>query len=140
MQDCRARDPPFEQRSESLPPRAGALTPACEYLIPQPVDALPEGAQLKEVSGHCVVLVIAVDHLPKPCTDLAGAIMHPAATLDVDSLEFRNHPLFHRDTPDGEGINLVASPTFSGGKGAADRAASSSDSSSLEIGDVTSIV
>ena len=114
MQDCRARDPSFEQRRESLPPFAGALAPACEYLIPHPVDALPEGAQLTEVSGHCVVLVIAVDHLPKPCTDLAGAIMHSAAKLDLDGIQLRNHPLFRRDTPDGEGIGLVASPAVVG--------------------------
>src|ERR1035438_982196 len=82
VQDFRARYPPFEQRSESLPPFAGTLTAACEYLIPQPVDALPEGAQLPDISGHCVVLVVAVDDLPKPCTDLARASMHPAAKLD----------------------------------------------------------
>src|ERR1017187_3828456 len=73
VQDFRARYPPFEQRNESLPPFAGTLTAACDYLIPQPVDALPEGAQLPEISGHRVVLVVAVDDLPKPCTDLARA-------------------------------------------------------------------
>jgi len=57
VQDFRARYPPFEQRNESLPPFAGTLTAACDYLIPQPVDALPEGAQLPEISGHRVVLV-----------------------------------------------------------------------------------
>jgi hypothetical protein len=97
VQDCRARYPSFEQRSESLPPFAGALAAACEYLIPQPVDALPEGAQLTEVSGHCLVLVIAVDHLPKPCTNLAWAIMHSAAKLDLDGIQLRNHPLLRRD-------------------------------------------
>src|SRR5215813_2015233 len=61
VQDFRARYPPFEQRSESLPPFAGTLTAACEYLIPQPVDALPEGAQLPDISGHRVVLAVAVD-------------------------------------------------------------------------------
>ena len=86
MQDFRARYPSFEQRSESLPPFASPLTPACEDVIPQPVDALPEGAQLSKVSGHCVVLVITVDDLPKPCTDLARASMHPAVKLDLDGL------------------------------------------------------
>src|SRR5271169_476070 len=114
VQDFRAWYPPFEQRSESLPPFAGTLTAACEYLIPQPVDALPEGAQLPDISGHRVVLVVAVDDLPKPCTDLARASMHPAAKLDLDGLELRNHPLLRRNTPDGEGIGLVAPPTVVG--------------------------
>src|SRR6516162_11151531 len=114
VQDFRTRYPPFEQRSESLPPFVGTLTAACEYLIPQPVDALPEGAQLPNISGHRVVLVVAVDDLPKPCTDLARASMHPAAKLDLDGLELRNHPLLRRNTPDGEGIGLVAPPTVVG--------------------------
>ena len=94
VQDFRARYPAFEQRSESLPPFAGTLTAACEYLIPQPVDALPEGAQLPDISGHRVVLVVAVDDLPKPCTDFARASMHPAAKLDLDGLELRNPSAF----------------------------------------------
>src|SRR5215469_1259010 len=65
----------------ALPPSAGTLTPASEYLIPQPVNSLPKGAQLSKVSGfrHCVVLVITVNVFPKPCTDRARASMHPAA-------------------------------------------------------------
>jgi len=65
VQDFRARYPPVEQRSESLPPVVCTLTAAYECLIPQPVDALPEGAQLPGISGHRVVLVVAVDDLPK---------------------------------------------------------------------------
>jgi hypothetical protein len=111
VQDFRARYPSFEQRSESLPPSAGTLTAACECLIPQSIDALPEGAQLSDIPGHCVVLVVVVDDLPKPCTDDAWTIMHPAAKLDLDSLELRNHPLLRRNAPDGERIGLVATPT-----------------------------
>jgi hypothetical protein len=110
VQDFRARYPPFEEGTKSLPPFAGALTAACEYLIPQSIDALPKGAQLSDIPGHRVVLVVAVNDLPKPCTDIARAIMHPAAKLYLDSLELRNHPLLRRNAPDGERIGLVASP------------------------------
>ena len=111
VQDLRARYPPFEEGTKSLPPFAGALTAACQSLVPQSVDALPEGAQLPDIAGRCVVLVVAVDDFPKPCTDVAWAIMHPAAKLDLDCLELRNHPLLRRNAPDGERIGLVASPT-----------------------------
>ena len=66
MQDFRTRYPPFEQRNKSLPPFAGTLTAACEYLVPQSVDALPEGAQLPEISG------LKVTQLLKEDKDLAG--------------------------------------------------------------------
>src|ERR1039457_4176373 len=114
VQDFRARYPPFEQRNKSLPPFVGTLTAACEYLIPQSVDALPDRAHLPEISGHRMVLGVAVDDLPKPCTGLARASMHPAAKLNLDGLELRTHPLLGRNTPDGEGIGLVAPPTVVG--------------------------
>jgi len=111
VQDFRARYPSFEQRSANLPPLAGTLAAACECLVPQSIDALPEGAQLSDITGHCVVLVVAVDDLPKPCTDVAWAIMHPATELGLDSLELRNHPHLRRNAPDGERVGLVPSPT-----------------------------
>lgn len=111
MQDSGTWNPPFEERSEFLPPFARTLAAACEYLVPQPVDTLPEGVQLSEISGHRVVLVITSDDLPKPCTDLAWASMHPAAKFDLNGLQLRNHPLLRRNAPDGKGIGLVAPPT-----------------------------
>jgi len=57
-----------------------------------------------------MVLVVAIDHLPKPCTNLTDTIMLPAEKLDLDGLQLRDHSLFRRDPPDGEGIGLVASP------------------------------
>ena len=37
-----------------------------------------------------------------------GAIVFPALKLNFDGLELRDHPLFRRDSPDGEGSPLVA--------------------------------
>ena len=61
-----------------------------------------------------MVLVVASDHLPKPCTNLTDTIMLPAEKLNLDGLQLRNHSLFRRNPPDGEGIGLVASPAVVG--------------------------
>src|ERR1700677_1895781 len=61
-----------------------------------------------------MVLVVASDHLPKPCTDLTDTIMLPAEKLNLDGLQLRNHSLFRRNPPDGEGVGLVASPAVVG--------------------------
>jgi hypothetical protein len=70
-----------------------------------------EEAQLIDVAGYSMVLVVAGDHTPKPYADLTGAIMLTALTLSLDDLELRNHSLFRSDSPDGEGLGLVALPT-----------------------------
>src|SRR4051794_18865309 len=61
-----------------------------------------------------MVLVIAGDHLPKPCTNLTNTIMLPAEKLCLDGFQLRNHSLFRRDPPDGEGVGLVTSPAVVG--------------------------
>jgi hypothetical protein len=106
MQDLWARYPPFEQRNKSFPPFASPLTATCECLMPQSIDALPEGAQLSDVARHCVVLVIADDDFPKPCTGLGPAIMHAAAKFGLDGLQLRCHSRFRCDAPDCEGSGL----------------------------------
>jgi hypothetical protein len=82
--------------------------------MPQSADALSEGAQPLDVAGYPVVLVVASDDLPEPCTDVAWAVMQAAAQLSSDSLELRHHPLFRREPPDGEGVRFAASPTAVG--------------------------
>ena len=114
MQDSGVWDPPFEDRSELLPLPSSALAATSQYSSPQSIDAPSEGTQLMDISGHCVVLVVAVDDLPKPCTDFAWAGMHPASKLDLDGLELRCHSRFRRYASDGEGIGLVATPAVVG--------------------------
>jgi hypothetical protein len=79
VQDSRVWDPPIEERNEAFPPHIGALAAAHQDLMPQSVDALSEEAQLVDVPGNGVVLVITSDDLSEPCTDLARAIMLSAA-------------------------------------------------------------
>jgi hypothetical protein len=82
-----------------------------QNVSPEPIDALSKGAQLTDIPGNGMVLVVASDHLPKPCTNLTDTIMLPAEKLDLDGFELRNHSLFRCNPPDGEGIGLVATPT-----------------------------
>ena len=94
MQDARAWYPPVEDRIEQLPFLACALTATNQNISPQPVHAMTEGAHLIEVSGHSMLLVVAVDDLPKPCTDLTCAVMLPALKLGPGGFQLRDHPLF----------------------------------------------
>src|SRR5664280_759462 len=91
--------PPVEDRSELLPLLPRALTTTNQYGMPQSIDASLEDAQLIDVAGHSVVLVVAGDHTPKPYTDLTGAIMLTAPKLSLDDLELRNNSLFRSDSP-----------------------------------------
>ena len=82
--------PSVEDRSELLPLLPRALTTTNQYGSPQSIDTPLEDAQLIDVARHSMVLVVAGDHTPKPCTDVAGAIMLTASKLDLDGFELRN--------------------------------------------------
>ncbi len=114
MQDSGYGYPPVENRSQGFPPHLGALAATNENIPPEPIDALSEGAELIDIPGNSMVLVVASDHLPKPCTNQTDTIMLPAEKLNLDGLQLRNHSLFRRNPPDGEGIGLVASPAVVG--------------------------
>ena len=108
---------PTLSRPQNYSPATAAATaaPAADqYVTPQSIDAFSEDAQLIEVSEDSVILVVAGDHLPKPFTNLAGAIMHMASKLSLDGFQLLNHALFRSDPPDGEGLGLVALPTVVG--------------------------
>src|ERR1017187_3831150 len=111
MQDGGWRYPPFQDRGEFLPLLPRGLAAANEDVTPQSIDALSEGAQLIEVAGDSMVLVVAGDNTPKPYTDLTGAIMLTASKISLDGLKLRNHSLFRSNPPDGEGLGLVTLPT-----------------------------
>jgi len=78
MQDSGYGYPSVEDRRQRLPPLLGALTATDKNIPPEPIDALSEGAQLTDIPGNSMVLVITGDDLPTPCTDLTDAIMLPA--------------------------------------------------------------
>ena len=81
MQDSGYGYPPVEDRSQRLPLLLCALAATNQNVSPEPIYALSEGAQLTDIPGNSMVLVVASDHLPKPCTDLTDTIMLPAEKL-----------------------------------------------------------
>src|ERR1700756_1178450 len=94
VQNTGCWDPPVEDRSKLLPLLPRALTATNQYVSPQSIDTVAEKAQLIDIAGNSVVLVVAGDNTPKPCTDLTGAIMLTALKLSLDGFELRNHTLF----------------------------------------------
>ena len=88
MQDSGDGYPPIENRSQRFPPLLGALAATDENIPPESVDALSEGAQLTDIPGNSMVLVVASDHLPKPCTDLTDTIMLPAKSSSLMLFSF----------------------------------------------------
>src|ERR1700677_3585780 len=101
VQDAGRWYPPFQDPRKFLPLLPRGLTAANQNAMPQSIDASSEDAQLIDVTGHIMVLVIADDHLPKPYTNLTSAIMLPALKLSLDGFQLRNHALFRSDSPDG---------------------------------------
>src|ERR1035438_7678423 len=111
MQDSGWWYPSFQDRGKLLPLLPRRLTAANKDVTPESVNAVSEDTQLVDVAGDSMVLVVAGDNTPKPYTNLTGAIMLPALKLSLDSLELCNHSLLRSDSPDGEGLGLVALPT-----------------------------
>src|SRR5262249_32523064 len=103
MQDSGLRNPSGQERGETIPAHLCALTATNEDAPPQPSNATLEDAQLCRVTRNGVVLVVAQHNLPKPCTNLARAMMLPALKLSLNGFELRDHPLLRRNPPDDEG-------------------------------------
>ena len=62
MQDSGYGYPPVEDRSQGLPLLLCALAATTQNVPPEPIDALSEGAQLTDIPGNSMVLVVASDH------------------------------------------------------------------------------
>jgi hypothetical protein len=111
MQNAGLRNPPRQQRGETIPPHLGPLTATYENAPPQPANASAEDAQLGRVTRNGMVLVVAQHNLAKPCTDLGRTMMLPASKLSLDGFELRDHSLLRRNPPDDESFVADALPT-----------------------------
>jgi hypothetical protein len=103
MQNSWHRNPPVQQWVEAIPTHLRALSATNQNAPPLSADTPPEDAQLGRVTGHRVVLVVALHNLPKPCAGLTRAMVLPVLKLCLDAIELRNHPLLRRNAPDVKG-------------------------------------
>jgi hypothetical protein len=111
MQNTGLRNPPVQQWVETVPPHLRALTATNQNASPQSAHATPENAQLPGVTGHRVVLVVALHNLPKPVADLTRTMVLPVLKLCLDEVELCNHTLLRRNAPDVEGSAAREAPT-----------------------------
>src|SRR5207253_10837145 len=111
MQNAALRNPPGQDWGETSPSHLCALAATDKDAPRQPANATLKDAQLSRVPRNSMVLVVAQHNLPKPCTDLARAMMLPALKLCLDGFELRDHSLLRRNPPDDEGLVADALPT-----------------------------
>ena len=78
VQNSWERNPAFEQRCQPVPGLLTALAAPTQNSSPQPAQSMPEGAELTQIAGNSMVLVVALNHLPGPFTHLRWRVVHPA--------------------------------------------------------------
>jgi hypothetical protein len=105
MQNAGLRNPPEQERGETIPSHLCALTATNENTPPHPTYATAKDAQLRRVTRNSMVLVVALYNLPKPCTDCGCAMVLPALKLSLNGFELRDHPLLRRNPPDDERLH-----------------------------------
>ncbi len=114
MQNAWARNPPVQERIETIPAYLCALAASDQNAPPEPANAATKDAQLSRVTRNGVVSVVARHNLAKPHTDLGRTMMLSALKLSLDGLELRCHSLLRRNPPDGESSVGLALPTVVG--------------------------
>ena len=96
MQNSRERNPALQQRGEPLPGPFAALTATIENSSPQPAQTMPEGTELIQIARDSMVLVVALNDLREPFTDLRCRLMLPAGQFCFYGTQLRHHPLAAR--------------------------------------------
>jgi hypothetical protein len=96
MQNSRERNPAFQQRTQLLPGLLATLTATIQTSSPQPTQAMPEGTELIHISGDSMVLVVALNDLRQPFTNLRCRRVLPADQFCFYDAQLRHHPLCRR--------------------------------------------
>ncbi len=105
MHDTRVRSPAVEHRAVAIPAHP-PLAAAADHFPPQPEEPIAKSPKRRAVTRYGVVLVIATQNTPQPLADLRQRLMHPAAKLLLDLLQFCSHPFAGRLAPDDEAALL----------------------------------
>ena len=92
MQNTWLWNPPVQKWVETVPAHLRALTATNQDAPPQSANTTPEDAQLPRVAGHRMVLVIALNNLPKPCAELPRAMVLPVLKLFSGIFAYDNTP------------------------------------------------
>src|SRR5260370_2000868 len=96
MKNTRPRNPAVSQLSHPRPRQMMLLAPMDQYGPPEPDHPIAECAQTVDVSGHRVVVEVALDDRPKPLAGLRYRFMHPPAAWPHDFQPLVPHYFSHR--------------------------------------------
>src|SRR5215469_990284 len=82
-----------------MPRLFAPLTATIQNASPQPTEAVPKGAELIQIARDSMVLVVTLNDLFQPFTDLRCRLVHPAAQFCFQTAQLRHHPLSRRFAP-----------------------------------------
>ena len=77
MHDTWLGNPSLRQRPEARPRHAVALAPSPYGAKPIPLDLDLEALQTLHISWHAVIIVMPLNHLPKPRSEVGHRVMTP---------------------------------------------------------------
>ena len=111
MHDTWLGNPPLSQRPETRPRHAVALAPSLEGAEPIPLDLDLKAFQTLHIPWYTIIIIMSLDHPPKPCSEMGNRSMTPPHQGGFDGLKLLTHPFFDRSSFDDEPLIPVALAT-----------------------------
>ena len=87
------------------------MAPSPYSTEPVPLDLDLEALQTLHIAWHAVIIVMPLDHLPKPRSEVGHRVMTPTHQGAFNDLKLLAHPFFARPSFDGEPLIPVALAT-----------------------------
>ena len=111
MHDTWLGNPSLGQRPETRPRHAVALAPSPEGAEPVPLDLDLEAFQTLPIPWYTIIIIMSLDHPPKPCSEMRNRSMTSSHQGGFDGLKLLTHPFFDRSSFDDEPLIPVALAT-----------------------------
>ena len=92
MHDTWLGNPPLSQRPETCPRHAVALAPSPEGAEPIPLDLDLKACQTLPIPWYTIIIIMSLDHPPKPCPEMGNRSMTPPHQGGFDGLKLLTHP------------------------------------------------